>query len=164
MFTQKFEKIKNLSEMFELVKESVRYCLNKERAGLMLGLAELGGSPENFVGAFYQIGGNVIVMNKTALNNVKSIRPDLYNSYCFFILLHEYLHSLGILDESYTQSIEYMIIEKVFGTDHTVTQIARNFNSIFPNIMMVSQGWQPDYEFKLEIISGFNSSNASYIG
>ena len=70
----------------------------RHRAGLTLYLAEL---PTN-VGAFYPVGSNVIVMNKELLKVVdespKSKRVK--TSFVYSILLHEYLHSLGYLNES----------------------------------------------------------------
>jgi len=162
-FVKKLEKSESLSEIFELVKEAVRENIGKERAGLMLGLADLGIKPGWFVGAFHPVGSNFIIMNKTALRIVKATRPSLYNAYCFHILLHEYLHTMGILNEKYAKGLTYMITKKVFGEYHPVTLIAQNFNRFFPEMMYGSLLSQPE-RLEIEIVDDFDRSNTSYIG
>lgn len=70
------------------MKEVVRKATNSERAGLMLGLAEMGGNEGFWIGAFYPVGTNMIVMNKTPLRKIVETNPKLFNAYCFHILLH----------------------------------------------------------------------------
>ena len=72
------------------------------RAGLMLGLAEMGGDNKSFVGGLYPVTSNIIVMNKSVLKRIMAIQPDMYKSYAFHVLLHEYIHAIGILDEEET--------------------------------------------------------------
>lgn len=91
---------KDLIDTFESVKEVVRKTAGRSRAGLMLGLQELGTFPNGFVGAYYPINSNLIVMNKTPLRRIKETNPHLLEPYSFHVLLHEYIHSLGIIDES----------------------------------------------------------------
>src|SRR3989440_10421684 len=85
----------NFSEVFQLVKKSVKSSLGKRRTGLMLGLADL---PE-YIGAFHQMGSNFIVMNRSLLDQVTHIAKDrqTLNAYVFYTLLHEYLHTLDML-------------------------------------------------------------------
>jgi len=58
----------SLIENFELVKEAVRKSEGRSRAGLMLGLQELGSSMIGFIGAYYQIASNIIIVN--SLGNI----------------------------------------------------------------------------------------------
>lgn len=161
-FAKKLDRLESLSEIFELVKEVVRRSIKRERAGLMLGLADLGAKPGWFVGAFHPVGSNIIIMNKTPLRIIEATRPELYNSYCFHILLHEYLHTIGILDEEYTKELTYLITRKVFGEYHPASLVAKDFNRLFPEITygMVSQPGM----IEIEILNDFDKSNTNYIG
>ena len=158
------EQAQNISEIFEIVKDVVRDFIGRERSGLMLGLSELGGRPGMFIGAFYPVGSNLIVMNKTPLRIVQNFKPELFNSYCFHILLHEYLHTIGLLDEEYNRQITALISERAFGKNHPVTIIAKDFNRMFPEIVYASIGWRPARQLKIEIVENFDNENLSYIG
>ena len=98
VFPARLERAKDLTDIFEVVKEAVRVQMGISRAGLMLGLAEMGGDNKSFVGGLYPVTSNIIVMNKSVLNRIMVMQPDLYKSYAFHVLLHEYLHAIGILD------------------------------------------------------------------
>ncbi|MFQ6061542.1 MAG: hypothetical protein ACE5KV_09700 [Thermoplasmata archaeon] len=63
------------------------------RAGLMLGIADLGNHPRGFLGAFYPVATNIIVLNRVPLNWIKETNPELYKPYVFHVLLHEYVHA-----------------------------------------------------------------------
>jgi hypothetical protein len=162
-FVKKFERVESISDVFELVKEIVKEFLDLERGGLMLGLMELGAGRGYFVGAFHQVGSNLIVMNKTPLRVIEETRPEMSNAYCFHILLHEYLHSLGLLDEDYTRLTTIAISERAFGEDHPITLISKNFSSMFPEITHMDLGWRPP-EMKIDFVSDFDRSNTTYIG
>jgi len=163
-YTKELNKAEDLSEIFEIVKSVVKGFLGRERGGLMLGLADLGGRPGFFVGAFYPVGSNLIVMNKTPMRAVEATKPHLYKAYCFHVLLHEYLHTIGILDERNNRIITAIISEKAFGENHPVALIAKDFNRIFPEVMYSSLGWQPSNEMKIELVPDFYKSSVSYIG
>lgn len=163
-YTKELDRAEDLSEIFDIVKSVVKKFLGKERSGLMLGLADLGGQPGFFVGAFYPVGSNMIVMNKTPMRAVEATKPHLYKAYCLHILLHEYLHTIGILDERKNRIITAIISEKAFGNNHPVALIAKDFNRVFPEVMYSSLGWQPSNEMRIEIIPDFDRSSVSYIG
>src|SRR2546422_4295463 len=63
-FNAKLDQARTLADVFELVKRAVEAVLGRTRAGLMLALADLGNHPQGFLGAFYPVASNVIVMNK----------------------------------------------------------------------------------------------------
>lgn len=163
-FDSKLDSAKDLTDIFEVVKLAVRRSTGKERAGLMLGLANLGGGPQGFVGAFYPIATNIIVMNSLPLRRVQETDPALYKPYVFHILLHEYLHTLGIIDEAATRQKVYEISSKTFGKDHPVTQLAADLSKFVPKLVYPFYGWQPSEDFQLELVKGFDkSATSSYI-
>ena len=162
---QELESAKDLAGIFELVKDAVRKSTGKERSGLMLGLANLGGGPEGFVGAFYPVATNIIVMNSLPLKRIKETDPALYKPYVFHILLHEYLHTLGIIDEVAARQKVYEISVKVFGPNHPVTLLAADLSRFMPKLVYPVYGWRPPQEYRLELVKGFDrSSTESYIG
>jgi len=137
---------KDLIDIFESVKEVVRKQEGRSRAGLMLGLQELGGSPRQFVGAYYPIHSNMIVMNKTPLRRISETEPYLLKPYSFHVLLHEYIHSLGIFDETLTRRKTYEICREEFGEEHPTTEFSRDMTKFFPNLVYPYQGWMPEKE------------------
>ncbi len=163
-FAIDLESAKDLADIFELVKIVVRKSTGRERAGLMLGLANLGGGIDGFVGAFYPVATNIIVMNILPLERVKQTDPALCKPYVFHILLHEYLHALGIIDEDAARAKAYEISAATFGKDHPVTQLAADLSRFIPKLVYPVYGWSPLGEFTLELVKGFDrSSTAAYI-
>jgi hypothetical protein len=163
-FIQEFNSSDSLSELFQLVKSGVKEIMGRERAGLMLGMADLGMKAGGFVGAFYPVGSNIIVVNTTPLKVLEGDRPELVKPYMFHLLLHEYLHSIGILDENLTEGVTREVSKRMFGEEHIVAKMATNFVKYFPKITMPQTEWQPESEFKIELIEGFDDSGISYIG
>jgi hypothetical protein len=161
-FNIRLENAKTLPDIFEVVKAAVWECQRKSRGGLMLGLANLGNHPEGFFGAFYPVGSNVIVMNKIPLERIKETRLELYKPYAFHVLLHEYLHTLGYMDETGVRQMAHKITKGVFGEEHLATKIAANTTHFFHNLVYPGATWQPD-EFKMELVGGFDRGSASYI-
>jgi len=87
-YPKKLETAKDLADIFEIVKEAVQARTGLSRAGLMLGLAELGGSGNSFIGGLYPVATNIIVMNKGPMQRILQDAPHLYKPYVFHILLH----------------------------------------------------------------------------
>ncbi len=154
----------HLPEIFEIVKKVVRDMTGADRPGLMLGISDLGGQPGSFIGAFYPVSSNFIIINKTPMEAVRTLRPELFNEYCFHLLLHEYLHSLGVLDEEQNRILTALIAERAFGRNHPVTIISKDFNKVFPEIFYASMGWKPAKRTTIELVDNFDSGNAGYIG
>lgn len=152
------EGAKDLPDIFELVKTVVRRSTGMERGGLMLGLANLGGGAEGFVGAFFPIATNIIVMNSLPLKRIKETDPSLYKPYVFHILLHEYLHTLGVIDEAATRRTALEISERTFGRDHPVTSLAADLSKFMPKLVYPVYGWRPQGEFSIELVKGFDRS------
>ena len=161
-FDTKLQNAKTLADIFEVVKAAVWESRKKSRAGLMLGLANLGNHPQGFFGAFYPVGSNVIVMNKIPLERIKETMPELYKPYIFHVLLHEYLHTLGYLGESGVRQMAHEITAQVFGEEHLATKIAKDTTLFFKNLVYPNAAWQPD-DMNLELVGGFDRESASYI-
>jgi hypothetical protein len=161
-FSRRLQEARNLADIFELVKRSVETVLGRTRAGLMLALADLGNHPHGFLGAFYPIASNVIVMNKVPLHRIQDTNPQLYRHYAFYVLLHEYLHSVGYVDELVCRQQAHRIAQTLFGPDHLVTQVSEDFSKFFPSLVFPDAAWQPR-ELNLEFVPGFDRGSASYI-
>jgi hypothetical protein len=162
-FVDDLNECSDFASIFNLVKRAVEVTLNKRRVGLMLGLTEL----PNHIGAFHTVGSNFIVMNRSLLEQIVKIYKNrrLVNAYIFHVLLHEYIHSLGYMDERLTQDLCYAISERVLGEDHPATQIARyGIGSIFPRIIMEYQDPRSEISTKVEIVDDFERDNLSYFG
>jgi hypothetical protein len=154
---------KNLSDIFEVVKAAVLESLGKSRGGLMLGLADLGNHPQGWLGAFYPVGSNVIVMNKIPLIRIKETNPNLYKPYAFHVLLHEYIHSLGDIDEDMVRNKVYDITKAVFGESHPATLLAEDTSSFFSNLVYPDVLWEPE-DLQIELVNGFDRGSVNYIG
>lgn len=156
---------KKLIDTFELVKDAVKKNEGRSRAGLMLGLQELGATQNGFIGAYYQVSSNIIIMNKTPIRRIIETNPKLLEPYSFYILLHEYIHSLGFLDEEITKEKTYEITKKYFGETHIATTFSKDINKFLPNLVYPIQGWMPMQDaLEIKLIKGFDKSNTeSYI-
>lgn len=163
-FAEKLQQAETLADVFELVKEAVRKTHGFGRAGLNLGLAELGGEEHQLLGAFYPVGGNIIVMNKTPLRKISETKPELYKPYAFHILLHEYLHSLGYLDERLVRAKAYQISARLFGEEHLATQMALDLRKFLPDLIYDPHEQQIDVEqLYVELVKDFDRSSLGYI-
>jgi hypothetical protein len=161
-YPARLEKAKDLSDIFEVVKDAVQAQLGLSRGGLMLGIAELGGRPDAWIGGFYPVATNIIVMNKGPMTRILREQPELYKSYCFHILLHEYIHTVGYMDEELTRKRALEISERLFGKDHLATKMAADISQFFPYLTYALPKEAPE-DLNLELVKGFDRSCASYI-
>lgn len=156
-FREKLEQSKSYGDLFDLVKRAVKEVLGVKRYGLMLYLEDL---PLR-IGAFHQIGSNGIVLNRRLVDAVagstKSITET--NSFIFTLLLHEYLHSLGYLDEPHVRSLVYRISLDVFGSDHPAVKLALEL----PLRWMLPEMPAENPEAGLELIKDFERPRDPYI-
>jgi hypothetical protein len=161
-FKTRLEEAKSLADIFEVVKAVVLKTMKKSRAGLMLGIADLGNHPQGFFGGFFTTGSNVIVMNKIPLQRIKETKPELYKPYAFHILLHEYIHSLGYLDENKVKLWTHQITKDALGEDHLATQVAANTEVFMKHLVYPDSAWKPD-DAGLELVDDFDRSSVCYI-
>jgi hypothetical protein len=162
------------ADLFRLVKRLVERDLRKSRAGIMLGLASLGVAPDGFLGGYFVVGSNAIVLNRDALNYVKINQPEHHDAYAFHVLLHEYLHTLGWFREDEVRPMARAISEKALGTDHPATLIAAAMDptvapdprapEFFRQLVYPRFGWAPQRRPEIEIVKGFDTDATPYIG
>jgi len=162
-YPARLERAKDLADIFEIVKDAVQAQLGLSRGGLMLGIAELGGDPHSWIGGFYPVATNIIVMNKGPMDRIRAQQPELYKPYCFHILLHEYVHTVGYMDEALTRKRALEISERLFGNEHLATKMAQDIGQFFPYITYALPTKPPE-DLNMELVKGFDRScTASYI-
>ncbi|OGI12587.1 hypothetical protein A3K64_01635 [Candidatus Micrarchaeota archaeon RBG_16_36_9] len=161
-FISRLEESTLIPDIFEIVKETVWKTIRKSRAGLELGLIGMGNHPQGFLGAYYVSGSNIIIMNETPLKRIQETNPNLLTPYIFSVLLHEYLHSLGIFDEEKVRKLTYGVSSEIFGEDNVVTLISKDMRKFFPNFIYPEGAPQIDGPVKL--VKDFDRSSIRYIG
>jgi len=116
--SDELDRARGYGEIFAVVKEAVKRSMGEHRVGLMLYLGNL---PLR-VGAFHPLGTNDIVINRRLLR--EAMPEPLQKAHVFSILLHEYLHSLGYVDERQVRGLTYKVCVDNFGGDHPVAEAA----------------------------------------
>lgn len=164
-FNNKLDDCNTLADIFELVKQSVKRFLNRHRAGLMLGLANLGMRRGYFVGAFHPVGSNIIVMNRTPLETaLQTTEKRIFNAYCFHLLLHEYLHSLGYINEDEVRELTHEVCRLALGERHPATIMAeRGIAYYFPKVIYFTPEFPVPTDLQIELIKDFDQSSVKYI-
>jgi len=158
-YVDKLDQCHNFQEIFSLVKRSVREALNVERTGLILYLRDL----PIMMGAYHQIGTNGIIMNRTLLEQVVQTAASKreINSFIYNILLHEYLHTLGYINEREVRKLTYIVSEETFGPDHAVTKMATE--GPWASIKINPFYAPPPYEREVQIVRDFENPSHKYI-
>lgn len=149
----------NYDKIFSIVKKNVMKHLGKERAGLGLALADL----PSTLGAYWQVGGNYIVMNENLVNAMMRISKSIteFNSYVYVILTHEYLHSLGYIDETEARNVTADVVKASFGLEHHAYRMSSgDLWKLYPMLKYVPGGRGENFR----IVGTFDSSSTSYIG
>ena len=158
---KQFDNAQTLSDIFEVVKVTVQRATGMSRGGIMLGLANLGNHPKGFLGAFYPVGSNIIVMNEVPLERIKETNPTLWKPYVFHVQLHEYLHSLGLFSERAVRQRVHEITKGILGEEHLATLLAANTERFIPHLVYPNVSWQPK-DLKIKLVEDFDRSSASY--
>jgi len=116
------ERPADYDQVFRVVRAAVHRVLGIERPGLGLGLSDLPPS----VGAYWQVTGNLIILNESLVRAMRSQAksPLELNSFLYVILAHEYLHSLGYLDEASVRRVTAHVTRAAFGPEHPATEMA----------------------------------------
>ena len=162
-YEKELEKAKSFADIFEIAKGMVREYIGSEQAGLMVGISDLGMHSKGFIGAFYSLDANMIVINKKPLARILQTNPAIYNYYLFHVMLHEYIHSIGSYDEAMTKHLVHEISEHYFGKEHIVTQLASNIEKFIPNLTYPMKGFQPPQDINIEFVKGIDRKNTNYI-
>lgn len=157
--SKEMEEAESFDEIFRVVKRAVKDVIGTSRAGLMLVLADL---PLQVL-AFHTIGTNTIVANKRVLEYVRanSRNANEFKSYVFVVLLHEYLHSLGISDELRVRHLTKEIVRECLGENHVAYRIATEpLDNVFPGVTSLGAGYN---RYNFEIVKEFDKENVTYI-
>jgi hypothetical protein len=155
-----------MPDIFEKVRKDVLRVIGRKRAGLSLGLVEMGMYQGGFIGGMHFPPGTDIVMNKTPLKILLEQQPDdIIWAYTYHILLHEYVHSLGVWDERQCRAITLRISEEIFeAPTHPALILAKKgIGTYFPNLRLIYA--PPDMRrggMKIEYISGFDKQSYEY--
>jgi hypothetical protein len=160
-FRKRYSEAKNYAEIFDVIKEGVEKIFGRDRSGLMLAFQDLGVQQRGFIGAFHPVASNVIVMNKAILKIIENAKPEILKPYVFHVLMHEYLHTLGVLNERHTELFTYDVNLQLFGRKHEVTIMSFNFDRILPEIILPEMVMGP-HERTIDILNDFEKIN--YIG
>ena len=159
-YRNKLLQVKDFDQAFELVKTAVDAKFKMHRAGLSLVLQRL---PSN-IGAYHVLGSNMIIINRRVLDliGMRKSHED-YNSYVFMVLVHEYLHSFGIVDELHARNMTYNLCRSLLGEDHLASIMARYQPwAVFPELNLYQES-EDKFEKNFEIIKNFDKTTQSYI-
>lgn len=151
---EKLDKKEDVAGIFELVKDAVRRTTRRGRAGLSLVLIDVA-QP---LGGAHQPGSNTIVLNRDILDRKKRESPEYYNPYIFYVLLHEYLHSLGFLDENFVKQLCLSIASELFGEPSRVVEIARE-----PERFLAGRYQREGLDTPYEVVRDFDRSSTEHI-
>jgi hypothetical protein len=158
-FADKISSLKDFDEIFEIVKAAVLHKFKLHRAGLSLILQMM----PSGLGAYHMLGSNAIVVNTYLLIALKRIvkSTEEYNSYIFMILSHEYLHSLGIVDENTVRQMTFDLCSWMFGNDHIATKMSKDGPyAVYPELRLSIQS-QFSQDFR--VVKNFDRANQTYI-
>jgi hypothetical protein len=145
--------------VFRVVRDAVHRVLGVERPGLGLGLSNL----PPYVGAYWQVTGNLIVLNEGLVQAMRANArsPLEFNSFVYVILAHEYLHSLGYLDERAVRKVTAHVTRSAFGDGHPATRMAEgDLWRLYPFLAYAP----PGDGRRLKVVPRFDlASTATYI-
>ena len=159
LLAKRIDSARNYDELFEIVKRIVETQIGRHRAGLSLILQDM----PNVVGAYYPVGTNTIVVNRALIQAMRDLvmEHSEVNSFVFMVLMHEYLHSLGFLDELEVRKKCQRICANALGESHlTVTLATSNWLQIHPELGFVGKRFSQSFE----AVEKFDSSSTSYLG
>jgi hypothetical protein len=158
-YTSHLEHAQNYGEIWEVVKETAKHSLGKQRVGMMLFLDDL---PLN-IGAYHPLGTNNVVLNRALVQVVEAATNSrkLVNCFTYILLLHEYLHALGYIAEEDVGPLVYEVAKKSFGEDSLVTKLAKKgpwtlLRGVPLNVIQAPKR-------VMEIVKDFERSNQEYI-
>lgn len=150
-----------MPKIFEQVKYDVEKEIGRHRAGLTLGLVKMGMYHGNFIGGMFFSGGTMIIMNSDPLYILLEEQPDeVILAYVYHILLHEYIHSLGFLNEQQCREIVLQISKNVFKDleDPALVLAVKGIGAYFPKLHLIyaPPGFDPQQGWYIERIKNFD--------
>ena len=158
-YCSQITKAEGFSEVWEIVKDTVKDSLGEHRVGMMLFLDNL---PLQ-LGAYHPLGTNNIVLNRNLVQIVEATAKSkrLLNAFVYSLLTHEYLHALGHIPEGEVHSLVYRISKECFGEEHIVTKLAETSPwALLKNIPIQAIGLP---RHVIEIVKDFEKPDQKYI-
>ncbi len=121
-FRSRLDNAASYAEVWEIVKDTVEFALQRRRAGMLLFLDDL---PIQ-LGAYHPLGTNNIVLNRLLVQIVEGEGEpqSVINALIYNLLVHEYLHALGEVSEVVVRKTVVDVAEKCFGKDYLAVQVA----------------------------------------
>jgi hypothetical protein len=158
-YRSRIDKAEGFSEVWEIVKDTVKDSFDEHRVGMMLFLDDL---PLQ-LGAYHPLGTNSIVLNRTLVQIVEAATKSkrLVNAFVYSLLVHEYLHALGHVPETEVRPLVYKVSRECFGADHIVTKLAAKSPWALLRGVPLSQIEAP--KRVMEIVKDFEKTNQKYI-
>lgn len=158
-YSSRINEAKGFSEVWEIVRDTVKKVLGKHRVGMMLFLDDL---PLQ-LGAYHPLGTNNMVLNRTLVQIVESVTKSkqLVNAFVYSLLIHEYLHALGYVSEAEVRSLVYKISKECFSDNHVVTRLAEESPWVLLKGIPLKAIEPPKHS--MEIVKDFEKPNEGYI-
>jgi len=158
-YRSRIDNAQGYSEVWEIVKDTVKDALGEHRVGMMLFLDNL---PLQ-LGAYHPLGTNNIVLNRTLVQLVEAATQSkrLVNAFVYSLLVHEYLHALGHVPEVEVRPLVYQVSKECFGEDHIVTRLAEK--SPWALLMGIPLARIEAPKRVMEIVRDFEKTNQEYI-
>jgi hypothetical protein len=138
-YGMKLEAAEGIPQIFNVVMQAVKEQMGFVRSGLELGLVDLEGDQGYFTGCLHPFGTNLLVVNRLPLRRVRESFPQICKSYIFNVLIHEYMHTVGIWDENRIHDGILELTVQLFGEDHPATKLAEDMGRFFPFIIYPAQ-------------------------
>jgi hypothetical protein len=158
-YSSRINEAKGFSEVWQIVKDTVKDSLGKHRRGMMLFLDDL----PLHLGAYHPMGTNNMVLNRTLVQIVESVTKSKRhaNAFVYSLLAHEYLHALGHVSEAEVRSLVYKISKECFGEDHIATKLAKETPWILLKGVPLRRIEAP--KSPMEIVKDFEKPKERYI-
>lgn len=156
---------REIPDIFEKVKIDVKKVLKKHRAGLTLAFVKMGMYNGGFVGGMHISPGNDIYMNETALERIILKQSgEIVRAYAYHILLHEYIHSLGVLNEKDCREATLGVSKQIFKKDDPALILAENgIGTYFPDLKMIYAPPElSPHGLSVEYIKDFDKESQTY--
>jgi hypothetical protein len=158
-YRSRIDEVEGFSEIWKIVKDTVKATLGEHRYGMQLFLDDL----PLYLGAYHQLGTNNIVLNRSLVYIVETVTKSkkMVNAFIYSILTHEYLHALGHVSEAEVRSLVYEVARECFGQNHIVTTLAEKTPWILLKGIPLNQIVIPKQA--MELIKDLEKPNQQYI-
>ena len=159
VYPSRIDTAEGFSEVWEIVKDTVKDSLDEHRRSMLLFLDSL----PLHLGAYHSLGTNNIVLNRTLVDLVEAATGSkrLVNAFVYIMLVHEYLHAIGHVSEAEVRSLIYRISKECFGKNHIVTKLAEK--SPWALLREIPLGDMKAPRRAIEIVKDFEKPDEKYI-